>query len=343
MAVIGQSNTFIHDLDASGGLITGYSRNPKKFKIASYAQITPAKKNAGFYLRVDQYNAMRLIGGNLDEFTWADGNPRPVYHNNNVEFALSAFRTIRRNFNNTAGKLAVDQADFKIGKIGENALAQKAMTARTRQAMSVLATSGNWDATHRKDVTTIPRGGLWSSALVTTPYIRIAVDFGINQIMLDTGSTVSPDELNLVFNPTTAFLISQTQEVLDHIKQSPDAYSQLEGGSGKWSRYGLPNKLFGVNVEVEDAVMVTTARGVTANPQYVMADGIAYLLSRPGGIQGIADEPSFSTLTVFAKEEMTVETRTDDYNRLYESNIVDDTVAIVTAPASGFAFLNLYS
>ena len=74
-----------------------------------------------------------------------------------------------------------------------------------------------------------------------------------------------------------------------------------------------------------------------------MGDGIAYLLSRPGGIQGLSDEPSFSTLTIFAKEEMTVETRTDDYNRLYESNIVDDTVAIVTAPASGFAFLNLYA
>lgn len=343
MAVSGQSNTFVQDLDASGRLVTGFSRNPKKFRLAAYGQIQNVTKNAGYYLRIDQYNAMRLVGGNLEEFTWADSNPRPTYHNNNVEFALSPFRTIRRNFNNVTGMLAQDQADFKIGKIGENALAQKAMTARTRQAHLALANSANWDASHRKDVTTIPGGGLWSAALSTTPFIRISVDYALNQVMLDTGSTVEPQDLILVMNPTTAFKISQTQEILDHIKQSPDAYSNLEGGNGKWSRFGLPNRLFGLNVEIEDAVMVTTARNVTANPQYVMGDGIAYVMSRPGGIQGISDEPSFSTLTVFAKEEMTVENSTDTYNRLYDSNIVDDTVAIVTAPASGFALLNLYA
>jgi hypothetical protein len=52
--------------------------------------------------------------------------------------------------------------------------------------------------------------------------------------------------------------------------------------------------------------------------------------------------PTYSTVTLFAYEEMTVETMKDQNNRLTTSRVTDDMVSVVTAPAAGFSLLNLY-
>jgi hypothetical protein len=339
---VGQANTFVKDHNATGRMITGYSRNAKDFGLPRYTQVRKVSKESGYYLQLDQYNAMRLTAGGIDEYVWPDGQPRPVLNNNLPEFRYLDYRTVRRNFGQQMGMLAVQQADWDLSSAQENSLSQKAMTARTRQAHQALALSTNWDASHRADVTAIPSGGQWSAALSTTPYIRRSINHAITEIMKDTGSTIKQEDLLLIINPTTAFLMSQTQEVIDHLKQSPFAYDQIRGG-GRFSRWGLPDQLFGVNLHVEDSVMVTSPRGAAAvTRQFVMPDAVAYILSRPGGIEAPVGGPTFSTLTTFALEEMTVEKKTDEDNRLIDSNVVDNVVTVLTAPSSGFAFLNLY-
>ena len=126
---------------------------------------------------------------------------------------------------------------------------------------------------------------------------------------------------------------------LDHIKGSPEAYSQVKGGEGKWSEFGLPDKLYNFPIVVEDAVMVTSIRNAaTVTRSFVMDSGVVYLLSRPGGLESVSGGPNFSTCCIFLYEDMTVETLKDTNNRRTSGNVVEDFTTVLTAPASGFMF-----
>ena len=339
---VGQSNTYIKDHNATGRMITGFSRSPNEFMLNKYIQVRPVKKDAGYYLQIDQFNASRIAGGNIDDYVWTDGRPSPVLNDNGLEFRYLDYRTVRRAFSQQLGNKALEQADWSVDTAQSDQLAQQAMTVRTVQAHQALSTSGNWEAAHRKDVTTIAGAGQWSSATSVNTFIKKTLNAAVRQIMLSTNSKVRRKDLNLVLNPTSAMLIASTQEIVDHIKQSPAAYSQLKNNESEWSEYGLPDKLYGIKIVVEDATMNTAAKGVAANPSFVMADAIAYLLARPGGIMAPVNGPTYSTITLFAYEEMTVETMKDQNNRLTNMRVTDDMVNVITAPAAGFSLLNLY-
>jgi len=339
---VGQGNTYVKDHNATGRMITGFSRNPKEFALNKYCQVRPVKKDSGYYLQLDQFNASRIVNTNIDDYVWSDGRPAPVLNDNGLEFRYVDYRTVRRAFLQQIGNKALDMADWDVDTAQADQLAQKAMTVRTAQAASTLATSGNWDANHRVDVTTISGSGQWSGATSVNTFIKKALNHAVQRIMLDTNSKVRRKDLILVMNPVTAMLIASTQEIVDHIKQSPFAYSQLKNNDSEWSEYGLPDKLYGLPIVVEDATINTAGKNVTASQSFVMANAIAYILARPGGLMAPVSGPSFSTITTFAYEEMTVETLRDTDNRLTTMRVTDDMVNVVTAPASGFAFLNLY-
>jgi hypothetical protein len=342
MTAVGQSNTYIPNAAATGRMQVEFSRNPNDFGLPNYVQIRKVTKDSGYYLRIDQRNCSRIVGGNIDEFVWPDGHDRPVLNNNGLEFAFVDYRTVRRNFGQQIGDKARQQAEFDLEGAQERTQAQKAMTVRTKVVHSALGTDANWDADHIKDVATSGIGGQWSAALSTNPLIKKSLNFAQKKIALDTGAVVKKKDLILVMNPTTALLISETQELIDHIKQSPDAYSQIQG-TGKWSEYGLPDRIYGFPVVVEDAVITTTPRGAaTQTSSFVMPDGVAYILSRPGGLVSKGGGPSFSTVTLFAFEEMTVESDQDKKNRRITQNVVDDIAVGLTAPVAGMKLTNLY-
>ena len=339
---VGQSNTYVKNHEATGRMIVGFSRNPDDFMLNKYIQVRKVSKDSGYYLQIDQYNASRIANGNIDDYVWTDGKNAPVLNDNGLEFRYLDYRTVRRSFAQQLGNKSLEQADWTIDTAQADQLAQKAMTVRTVQAHQALALSGSWDAAHRKDVTTISGAGQWSSATSANTFIKKTINAAVKQIMLATNSKVRRKNLNLVLNPTTAMLIASTQEIVDHIKQSPFAYSQIKNDESQWSEYGLPDKLYGLPIIVEDATINTAPKGVTQNQGFVMADAIAYILARPGTIVAPTSGPSYSTATLFAYEEMTVETMKDQNNRLTNQRVVDDIVTVLTAPSAGFSLLNLY-
>lgn len=341
----GQDNTYVKDHAASGRMLVEFSRNPKDFALPNYTQIRPVSKQTGYYLKIDARQARRLNGGELQDYVWPDSHPRPKPRNNAQQFNFHDYECIRRNFGQPIGDLAREQADWNMEDTQEGILAQKAMTARTLLVHNALDTSANWDASHFSAVTAIPGvAGTWDAALSTNLYIKKSLNYGAKTILLATGSVVRRKDLVLVMNPTTAMAISETQEIVDHIKQSPDAYSQIQQNSSRWSEWGLPDRLYGFPVYVEDAVMTTTPIGdTTPTDSFVLGDGKAYLLSRPGGLVSKGGGPSFSTVTVFAKEEMTVTKKHDEYNRLLDCDVVDHVGVGLTATVSGFAFRNALS
>lgn len=336
--MVGNNNTYIPTNDSR--LVIEYSRNPKDFALPNYVQIRPVAKQRGYYLAINQLQAGRLVGGDLNEFVWPDSHPRPRNRQNGQEFNFRDYQTIRRNFGQPIGDLAREQADWDVEDTQEAIQAQKAMTARTKLVHDALGTQANWDALHWSNVTSIPGvAGTWDAALSTAPYIKKSLNYGVKRIMMSTLSKVRKRDLRIVFNPTTAIAISETQEIIDVVKQSPDAYSQVINAEGKWSEYGLPNRLYGLEVVVEDAVMVTTPIGAATQTQnFVMADGVAYLLSRIGGLTSRGGGPSFSTVTLFAKEEMTITREHQTRDRFLDVDVVDDVGVGLTATSAGFAF-----
>ena len=96
-------------------------------------------------------------------------------------------------------------------------------------------------------------------------------------------------------------------------------------------------------VIVEKTVKTTNAKGATTSASFVLGDATPFLCSRPGGLQGTGGAPSFSTCTIFSKEELTVESKRDEDNRRAVGRVVDDYGVVMTAPASGFLFTQAVS
>ena len=342
----GGSNTYIPNHRATNNLVIGFSRNVKSFPLNSYIQIKPVEQDQGKYLRITTEEAGRILDSDLSEFVWADGADRPQNNDGTELFTYLDYRTARFNYGYKLGYKAKNQADWAIGKAHQQIKAQQAMTARTNKVHGVLAASGSWDTNHRKDVSTIlTNSGTWEASTTARQDIKRSLNYASEQILKSTLSVVRKEDLRLVLNPASANRVSECQEIVDHIKGSPEAYSQVKGGSGRWSQWGLPDSLYGYEVVVEDSTKVTSRRGAaTRAAGYVMGDGIAYLLARPGSLEApTGDGPNFSTICLFVYEEMSVEEFDDPKNRRLEGHVVDDFVPVQTASVSGFKFEGITS
>ena len=166
---------------------------------------------------------------------------------------------------------------------------------------------------------------------------------GLRQIALGTAGAVRPEDINLVFSPVTANKVSQTAEVQNYVKNYPAALPFLQG-SDTFSKYGLPPYLFGVKVVVDDSVQVTSQKKASSTSRsFVWADDAVALLSRPGGLIGVEGSTSFSTVQIFAYEDMTVENWDDPHNRRIEGRVIDNSVAAIVAPTSGIYIASVAS
>lgn len=340
-ALPGASNTYIKDHGATGNLVISFSRDIKKFPLNRYVQIREVKKDAGYYLQITAEEAGRVVGGELSEFVWPDGADRPRRNAGHEQFRFKDYKTERFDFDFTLGYKAQKQADWDVRETGAATKSQQAMTARTRAVHRLLGDNANWEASHYADVSAIlTNQGSWELSTTQRGDIKRSLNHGLTVIQKDTLSVVRKEDLHLVMNPTTAARVGESQEIRDYIKGSEDAWKDVIGQEGRYSEYGLPDRLYGFDVVVEDAVMVTSARGAaTVTRSWVMGDGVAFLLARPGGlIAKAASGPSFSTVMLFMYEEMTVETMDDDKNRRTEGHVVEDYAPALTAPVSGFKF-----
>lgn len=344
IAYPGGNNTFVKDLDASGRLITEYSRNPDEFALNSYIQLSNVQKAAGYYLKITPEEAARVLNANLAEFVWPDGAPRPSRNNGTETFTFAGYETERYDYDFTIGRKASEQADWNIIESHSRIKAQQAMTARTLSVHGLLEAAGSWAAGHSIDVTAIPgNSGNWDQSTSARQDIKRSLAYAVEKVMLATLSVVRRKDLQLVLSPDAAHAMSESQEIVEHIKSSPDAYSQVVGDAGKWGEYQLPDRLYGIDIVVEDAVRVSSQRGATLASSFIQNNDYAYLLARPGSLVAESGGPSFSTVHLFLFEDMTVWTNDNENDRRTEGHVVDDFDVVGTAPASGFRFENILS
>lgn len=337
------SNTFVPDLDASGRLIIGFSRNVKDFPLNRYVQIIPSKKTEGLYLNLTPEEAARLINSDGANFNWPDSADAPTGVDGTESFEFLNYKCQRKAYPVELGDLAVDQADWDISQAHINIKAQQAMTDRTLSVVTALTTTGNYAASHTSAAASISgNSGTWAASTTARQDIKRSLNYAAELIMLDTLSVVKPEQLMLVLNPTAARTISQCQEIVDHIKGSPDALAQIRG-EGRNALFGLPDRLYGYEVVIENTARVTTRKGATTSRSFVWPSATAVMCARVGALEGIAGGPNFSTcnLFVYSKDDMAVEVKKDVDNRKTKIRVVDNRVAKVVAPASGFVFTSI--
>lgn len=339
------SNTYVPNHEATQSLVVGYSRNPELFALNQYVQIRPVDADQGKYLKITPEEAGRILDSDLSEFVWADGADRPQNNDGTELFAYHDYRTQRVNHAFKLGYKASSQASWSIGHTHRAIKAQQCMTGRTVRVHAVLSAASSWATGHRKDVSAIPGNtGTWQASTAARQDIKRSLNHAAETILKASLGAVRRKDLRLVLNPAAAKRIAESQEIVDLIKGSPAARDQL-AGSGQWTEWGLPDALYDFPIAVEDAVKVDSRRGSPlASKQYVMEPSAAYMLARPGKLIAPAGEgPSFSTITLFAFEEMTVEEFRDDQNRRLEGHVVDDNAPVQTASVSGFKFEGVLS
>lgn len=338
----GPVNTFIPDHDASNKLVIDYARNLKKFAVGEYTQVIPVKKMAGYFQKMTVEEAGRILHTDLRNFVWYDGQPAPEGNDGLESFEFDPFRCKRYAYPFLLGDLTVDQASWNVLAQTASVKARQAMTARTQLAVTELTTSGNYAADHVIDVTAITGNtGNWVNSTTARQDIKRTIVTASEKILDDTLAGVELDDLVLVINSALAGGLSETQEIVDYIKGSPDALAQVRGElPGRNTMYGLPDKLYGLPLIIEKTRKVTSKKGATTVRSQIMPTATPFISARPGGLVGVADAPNFSTCVCFALEEMTVETLRDANNRRSMGRVVENLVYKLVAPASGVLLTN---
>ncbi len=180
----------------------------------------------------------------------------------------------------------------------------------------------------------------WATGTASNPVVQNCLYKLALQIKRDTGSVVNPDMLSVVVNPVTAFGTGQSQEFRSYLSNQVDAIKFLQGALPTPQRlWNLPEKLYGFPMFVEDAVVnrgPPTANDDFANNSFLMPDGNAVMLGRPGDLVGSEGTQDYSTVQFFMYEEMSAESFTDTKNRNILNRVTEQYDVQVVAPASGY-------
>lgn len=338
----GAPNTFVPSTEATDNMIVDFSRNPQSFPLMNYVRLVPVKKSVGMYSAMTVEEAGRILQTNLANHLWADGDDAPGQGGNTESFEFKTYQTSRYVFDFKLGSKAVDQASWDILAQHARIKAQQAMTARAQKAITLLTTSGNWAAANTSAVSSISGvTGKWDVSTTARKDIKRSIDYALDTIRLGTLSAVNLADFKLVMSPGCARLLAVSQEIVDMVKQSPDARNEIEGKLGPATAYGLPARLYGIEIVIEDTVKVTSKKGATKAASYVLSDSTPFLVARPEGMTAVAGSetaPSFSTISMFAYEEMTVESKYDQDNRVHKGRVVEDYDMVLTASPAGFLF-----
>ena len=343
--------------------VVAYIRNPKRFPINKYAQYVETPLDRGAYWYIDPDQPVRVISE--AERRWADGTKRPTGVDNQMPGELIPFVTDRYDYPWTLGDMAVENIEeFSGHDLREwyaAMVASQAMTYRTNRTVTVLTTAANWNSNTATANTLNGGAGTWAyaSSDPTSPnYLAIkkTITAVLNIIRLGTNGVVKASDIKLVLSPTLAQIMGNTSEIYDYVKFGPFSEGAQRGEDRDIDELcGLPPKLYGVEIAIEDTMLVNirpnwstatpavyNAASISAGQRvFVWPTASAVFMSRIGGVEGPYGAPSFSTYQIyFYGAPMQVEQFHEAKDRLTEGHVSENFVEVLAAPASGFLVQN---
>lgn len=349
------SNVYVPNHEASGKLVVDFARNPKDFAVNRYTQTVPVDQIIGLFQQMTVEERGRVLTSDAAEYAFADGADAPLGADGTESFIWQQYLARRYAYPFLMGQMTAQQATWDIVAQHAGIHAQKAMTVRTLLTYNQLTTSGNYASGHVSAVfggTITGTSGTWTQSTTARGDIKRSLEFAMEKILDDTLAGVKPEDFHLVIGTAQAALLTQSQEIVDYIKSSPNALAQIKGelpGALIGYGYGLPSKLYGINIVVDATRRVSSAKLAATKVASAIFGGLssvgslnAFLIARPGALVGVANAPSFSFLQnfVYKQFDMVVETKNDDDNKRIKGRVIDCFVPQVVAPAAGYWFQN---
>lgn len=349
----GPSNVFVPNHEASGKLVIDFARNPKDFAINRYVQMVPVDQIIGLFLQMTVEERARVLTTDAAEYMFADGADAPLGAEGTESFLWQQYLALRYCYSFLIGNMTAQQATWDIIAQHAGIHAQKAMTVRTLLAYGQLTTSANYATGQVSAVASISgNSGTMTQSTSARGDIKRSLEYAMEKILDATASAVKPQDFKWVMGSAAAALLSQSQEIVDYIKGSPDAYAQLRGELPNRNKYyGLPEQVYGFEVVVDDTRRVSSAKLASTRVSAGIFGALSsvgsinsFLIARPGGLVGVAGAPSFSFLQNFVYKlyDMIVETKNDDDNKRMAGRVIDCFNVKAVASQAGFWFQNCF-
>jgi hypothetical protein len=149
-------------------------------------------------------------------------------------------------------------------------------------------------------------------------------------------------------NPDSASLLASSPEIHEYIKGSPAAIDEIRSGLSPNATYGngLPSTYYGWKLTVDNTVILPTRKGVNqaAGKTWAFPYQTVAVVSRLGDLEGVWGGQAFTTLSMFwFKDEMTVESRSDAWDRRMQNRVMQQITPILTSPLSGWLITSAFS
>ena len=331
-------------------------RQPGQFALMQYVQLVRAPAPVVVYAFLDPDQPIRMVSS--AEFDWPYGQNRPKPTGNLANFKYVEVRVERKWYGYNLARETVENADGFNPEAFHNAIMISiAMTELTQRFVTLYENPSNWGA-NTADANTLNGGaGTWDAASndpnsASFLAIKKSLQKAARNVVLSSNGMIRWKDLIVVLTPDSAEAISQTAEYHTYLEKSMFAQKQLAGDepnlNGEW---GIGTRLYGLHVVVEDAAIVNTRPDsagdvavVDTNKIFIRDKTKALLCSRPGGLDGNYGSPSFSTLQRYVnKYEMSVEVRQQEWDRNYESGVVDESKEVLAVPQGGYLITNCLS
>jgi hypothetical protein len=340
------------------GQVIQYILREDEFPLNRYVRYIQSPRTVGIYAVVSRDEFVRVVSDNA--YAWYDGDERPRGDSNKVLFETVEFATFRRDYPWTLGYMTIEQATVWKPKLSHmGAAISKAMVNRTNRVVSLAQTSANWPTSQVATANTLNGGaGGWATGSddPSSPnYLAIYKSLleAARRINLATNAKVKPKDLKLVVSPGVAIKMGESSEMTNYVRESPVAMQVLKEGldpdlNKLWS---LPSQYKGFEICVEDTPIVTefnTFTGATissagslveatTNRTYVMSDSSAFLVARPGSIDGEYGAPSFEALQLYHYGGLLEVFMFDDArNKRVDGHVEENIKEVIAAQYAGF-------
>lgn len=351
MAIPGQgggNDTYVPTFELSGNLLVAFSRNVKKYNVNRYSKLVPVQKKRGAYIYIPPQDGIRLAAVNATTpaksgYKWAPGQPRPRGTHNTLGFLTYTFTTERYALTMDLDQLGIDQANWPILKAHTEYLAQLGMTHRAWLVCQTLFDSTQYPSANVvANGTASGGGGPLYAGTTSDPRIKKAVDQACLTITAASGGSIRHGEIAVLMNNKTASKLSQSREIREYVMQQESSIDYIEMKKVKPNTFGLPPFLYGCEVIVEDLYYDPNNRpGSQAlfdadAPVPVVGDNKILFLVRTEDLEGGEGVRDFSTAATFIYEDMKVESKEDNWDRVTSLGVTDDFSTNITAPGTGY-------
>ncbi len=333
------------------GMVVGFIRKPENFSLNKWVQYIPTKEPLAFYFVLGFDESVRIPQGataGVSFFSWEDGDPRPRGEANKHQFQMVPFRTDRKDFPWTLGYIAMETAAWKPKLVHMDDAISRAMTGRTLRVCTLAENSANWGVNFAPANTLNNGAGNWSGASddpSNPKYLAVKKSLlsAARAIHLATNGKVKMHELRVVMSPGTAILLAETPEFVNYCRESPQALQIVKDGLGQnQNLWSLPDRYNGFELVVEDSPIVydypnSSGTEATTNRQYIKSDTTAYVVSRPGGLDGEYGTKNYSTIQLYHYGALLeVEVFDEPKDRRVDGHCTENIKEVLPVSQSGF-------